>query len=187
MSMVGPGELDQGVGAVAADGPLVAPAPAFDELFRREYRSGVGLCAVLTGDRSAGEELAQDAFVSLHRHWRRVAQYDDPAAWVRRVATNLALSSRRRMVREARALLRLRTHARVTSLDLPDDDRRYWDAVRALPVRQAQCVALRYLEDRSIDDIAGILAIAPSTVRVHLHQARKTLAERFGDEFGTVE
>jgi RNA polymerase sigma-70 factor (ECF subfamily) len=64
---------------------------------------------------------------------------------------------------------------------LPVDDD-FWRAVRALPRRQAQCVALHYLEDRAVDDIAGVLGIAAPTVRVHLHTARSTLAERIGAE-----
>ena len=60
-----------------------------------------------------------------------------------------------------------------------DDD--FWRAVRELPRRQAQCVALRYLEDRSFDEIAAVLGIAAPTVRVHLHAARSTLAIRLGE------
>ena len=60
------------------------------------------------------------------------------------------------------------------AVDARDDE--FWDAVRALPTRQAQCVALLYLEDRPVAEIAEILDIAPGTVRVHLHEARATLA-----------
>ena len=180
--MPGCGESDRGTRARVTDGVLASPELSFEDLFTQQYRAVVGLCALLCGDRSVGEELAQEAFVSLHRHWGRVADYDDPpAAWVRRVAANLASSSRRRVGREARALLRLRSVPSTPLLDLPEEADRYWDAVRALPARQAQCVALRYLEDRPVDEIAKILGIAASTVRVHLHQARKSLAERFGD------
>ncbi len=52
----------------------------------------------------------------------------------------------------------------------------FWEAVRDLPKRQAQCVALRYLEDRSIADIATVLGIAETTVRGYLHDGRAALA-----------
>jgi RNA polymerase sigma factor (sigma-70 family) len=72
----------------------------------------------------------------------------------------------------------------VAPLDPPDEE--FWTAVRALPTRQAQCIALAYLEDRSAVEIAEVLAITPTTVRVHLHEARATLArqlrERAEDE-----
>jgi RNA polymerase sigma-70 factor, ECF subfamily len=179
--MPGSRDSDHTARATGSDERLLATELSFEELFAREYRGVVGVTALLCGDRSTAEELAQDAFVSLHRHWGRVVGYDDPAAWLRRVATNLAVSSLRRRTREARALLRFRTSLPVAALELPADAERYWDAVRALPARQAQCVALRYFEDRPIDEIASILGIAASTVRVHLHQARKALAEHFDD------
>ena len=154
--------------------------PSFDAFFRSEYSRVVGLAAVLCGREVLAEDLAQDAFVAAYRHWDRIAGYDDPGAWVRRVAVNLATSALRRGAREARALARLARRRPPDSPVLPIDDD-FWRAVRSLPRRQAQCIALHYLEDRSSDDIAGILDIAPSTVRVHLHAARTTLATQLGE------
>ncbi len=152
---------------------------SFDDFFRSEYRRVVGLAMVLCGRLGIAEELAQDAFVSAFRRWDRVRVYEDPGAWVRRVVVNLATSSLRRRAREARALARV---ARGRSAEAPEIDMgdEFWQAVRALPRRQAQCVALRYLEDRSVEEIASVLGIAAPTVRVHLHAARTTLAARIG-------
>jgi RNA polymerase sigma-70 factor (sigma-E family) len=154
----------------------------FDAFFRREYRALVGLAVVLTGDRAAAEDLAQDALLAAHRKWDELADYDDPGAWVRRVVANRSASTWRRRSRELRAMTRLRSRATevIPALDPPDDQ--FWEAVRALPTRQAQCVALRYLEDREIGEIAIILGIAAGTVRVHLHEARRTLAARLEED-----
>jgi RNA polymerase sigma-70 factor (ECF subfamily) len=160
---------------------VLVPAPDFDEFFRAEYRRVVALASVLCGRTGVAEELAQDAFVSAYRHWERVAQYDDPAAWVRRVVVNLATSTLRRRARETRAVARLAGRRAAESARLPAVDDEFWCAVRDLPRRQAQCVALRYLEDRSITDIAAVLGIAPATVRVHLHSGRVALAACFGE------
>jgi len=46
----------------------------------------VALVYGLSGSRSAGEELAQEAFLAASRRWDEVSAYDDPGAWVRRVA-----------------------------------------------------------------------------------------------------
>jgi RNA polymerase sigma-70 factor (ECF subfamily) len=153
----------------------------FDAFFRREYRSLVGLAVVLTGDRGAAEDLAQDALFAAHRKWSDLAAYEDPGAWVRRVVANRSASTWRRRTRELRAVTRL-AHRRVevvAPLDPPDEE--FWTAVRALPARQAQCVALAYLEDRSAAEIGKILGISPTTVRVHLHEARATLARELGE------
>ena len=136
---------------------------------------------VLCGRRSVAEELAQDAFVAAFRHWDRVSGYDDPAAWVRRVAVNLATSWLRRRTRELRALTRLASRREDEPGGRADNDDEFWRAVRALPRRQAQCVALRYLDDQSTDEIAAVLGIAVTTVRVHLHAARVALAVSLGE------
>lgn len=157
---------------------------SFEAFFRNQYRSVVGLAALLCGSRSIAEDLAQEAFVAAHRRWEHVCRYDDPAAWVRRVVVNLAVSARRRKVREFRALARLGRVRRPSSPEIGADAEGYWAAVRALPRRQAQCVTLRHLEDRSIEEIATILELAASTVRVHLHHGRSTLARRLGEVEG---
>jgi RNA polymerase sigma-70 factor (ECF subfamily) len=164
-----------------AAGPDVSARVSFEDFFAAEYRRIVGIAVVLCGRRGVAEELAQDAFVAAFRHWHRISQYDDPSAWVRRVVTNLATSSLRRRSREARALVRI-SRRRESTVELTAGDDEFWKAVRSLPRRQAQCVTLRYLEDRSVVEIAAVLGIAEATVRVHLHDARAALAIRLKDD-----
>ena len=154
---------------------------AFDAFFSEEYRAVVGLAFVLVGRRSIAEELAQDAFLAAYRRWDRISRYDDPAAWVRRVVSNMATSFWRTRTREARALARL-SRRRTDPDDTATGDDEFWAAVRALPRRQAQCIALRYMEDRSTREIAAVLGIAEATVRVHLHAGRQALAARLGED-----
>jgi RNA polymerase sigma-70 factor, ECF subfamily len=155
------------------------PGPeAFDAFFAREYAAVVGLAAVLTGDRVEAEDLAQDAFAAAHREWSRVGAYDDPGGWVRRVVSNRAASVLRRRLREAGAFTRLGRRRATPPEDADVERDEFWTAVRSLSRRQAECVALFYLEDRSIADIAALLGLAESTVRVHLHQGRRELGRR---------
>jgi RNA polymerase sigma factor (sigma-70 family) len=97
--------------------------------------------------------------------------------WVRRVCANLATSQVRRRGIEARALLRLsaRPHLPVV---LTDEDETFWVAVRSLPRRQAQVVALFYLYDLAVTDIAATLEMSEGSVKTHLSRARATLAQR---------
>jgi RNA polymerase sigma-70 factor, ECF subfamily len=152
---------------------------SFDVFFASEYRSIVAFATMLCGRRSIAEELAQEAFFRAFRRWATVGSYEDPGAWVRRVVANMATSSWRTRAREAKALARLWRRPRPAEPEAADDG--FWIAVRSLPVRQAQCLTLHYLEDRAVDDISRVLGIAPATVRVHLHQGRRTLAARLGD------
>jgi DNA-directed RNA polymerase specialized sigma24 family protein len=61
---------------------------------------------------------------------------------------------------------------------LPASNADFWRAVRSLPQRQAQAVALYYLEDLSIQQTAAVLDCAEGTVRAHLAKARRTLTRR---------
>ena len=154
---------------------------SFEQFYERELRSVIGLAYALSGSRAAAEDLAQDAFVAAHKHWGKISQYDKPEAWVRRVVANLSVSRFRKSVSEAKALARLNRNDHVLP-ELPAEADEFWSAVRALPKRQAQAIALHYLEDRPIVEIAEILQCSPNTVKVHLHKGRSGLADRLGLE-----
>jgi RNA polymerase sigma factor (sigma-70 family) len=158
-----------------------ATRAGFEAFYRREYAAVVALAFALCGRGGAAEDLAQEAFLSTYRHWAKVADYDRPGAYVRHLVANLAVSYGRRRAAEGRALMGLAGRARSSVDDLEPPDAAFWRTVRSLPPRQAQCVALYYLEDRSAEEIAEILHCAVSTVRVHLHRGRLTLEERLRD------
>ncbi len=159
----------------------------FDQLYRREYGRMVALAYALTGDRGVAEEAAQDAFLAAHRDWNRVGRYDAPGAWVRRVVLNRSRTRLRSRARESRALRRLVDATPTTIGPVERDDDAFWDAVRALPRRQAQCVALRYVDELDTEEIAAVLGCAVPTVRVHLHRARAALAVALHVEAGVDE
>ena len=155
---------------------MTAPVD-FEQVYRDHFRAVLALAYGLAGSRSAAEELAQEAFLDAYRNWERIGRYDDPGAWVRRVVMNRSVSGVRRRMAEVRALTRLGAR-RAVPAELPDDAAEFWRAVRSLPARQAQVVALHYVEDRSVADIAAICDIAEGTVKAHLFKARATLADR---------
>jgi RNA polymerase sigma-70 factor (ECF subfamily) len=154
---------------------------SFDAFYRQEYRSVVALAAALSGSRWAAEDLAQEAFSAAYREWDRVRGYEAPNLWVRRVVANKSVSLIRRSVAEARARARLGDGR--TPLDaLPDDSEDVWDAVRRLPKRQTQAIALVYLDGLSIDEAAVVLGCAAVTVKTHLKRGREALARKLGPE-----
>lgn len=155
----------------------------FEVFYQQELRAVIGLAFALSGSRTAAEDLAQEAFLAAHKNWDRVGAYEKPGAWVRRVVANKSVSLFRRKVREAKALAKLRLPDAVMPA-LPAEDHEFWAAVRALPKRQSQVIALHYLEDRSVADIAEILECAEGTVKVHLRNGRLKLAETLGLSMG---
>jgi RNA polymerase sigma factor (sigma-70 family) len=154
------------------------PSDTFEDFYEREFRSVVGLAYALSGSRSGAEDLAQEAFLIAHRDWGQVGTYDRPEVWVRRVVANLSVSVFRRGVVEAKMVARLALGYTPALPELSEDDAEFWRVVRSLPRRQAQVIALHYLEDRPISDIAEILGTAEGTVKKHLYDGRQTLARR---------
>ncbi len=150
----------------------------FDALYRREAVSLATLGAALTGSRELGADLAHEALLRAYRSWGSVRGLDRPGAWVRRVLINLCHDARRRSGREERALRRSATRDEALPVDPVDD--RFWAAVRALPDRQRAAVALRYVDDLSVDEIAHVLGISDGTVKATLFKARQTLAATLG-------
>lgn len=167
------------VDEAAVDPPMVRGGRMADDGFAafalRERRRLVAFAWSLTGDLATAEDVAQEALEAAWHRWDRIGGYDKPGAWARRVVANRAAGRRRRSGRERRALARWAGRpADVVELSPADDQ--FWRAVRDLPPRQSQAVALHYLEDRSIADIAAVLGCAEGTVKVHLHRGRLALA-----------
>jgi len=157
----------------------------FRWLFTAEYASLVRTVFLIVHDRSLAEDLTQEAFIQLHTHWSKVSDYDQPGAWLRRVAIRLAV---REAGRERKHALLARTALRFVP-DLTSDPAHIdvVAAVRQLPPRQRSVVVLFYFEDRPMDEIAAILECSVSTGWVHLHRARRRLAALLGEEVGSDE
>jgi RNA polymerase sigma factor (sigma-70 family) len=153
---------------------------AYDWFFRTEYPAVLKTAYLVTHDRETARDVTQEAFIQLLRHWRKVSRYERPDAWVRRVTIRIAVRQSRKLSRQQSAQVEPVAAPHV-SMD-PDLVRE----VRALPAMQRAAVVLFYFEDRPISEIAEILDCAPSTAKVHLHRARKTLAERLGEVMADV-
>lgn len=157
---------------------VVAGHPSFEGFYHDEYRPLLRLAWTLTGRRDLGEELVQDTMLSVHARWDEVGGYDAPGAYARRVLINACRSFARRRAVEVAAMDRVARPGTVSDPHPPDDE--LWAAVRELPERQCHAVALHYLEDRSVAEIAAVLGITAATTKVHLHRGRQALAARLG-------
>jgi RNA polymerase sigma-70 factor (ECF subfamily) len=160
--------------------PLVVTiGETFDTFYAREFRPLVALTYVLSGNPSVAEDLAQEAMAAAYRQWSRVSRMDSPTGFVRRTASNMAASAVRRRVAEAKAMLRLTSQRGVVAqLDVPDEQ--FWAAVRRLPTRQAQAVALRYIYDCPVAEVAEVMRISEGAAKAHLFRGRQTLIRILG-------
>lgn len=167
---------------VPPDEELATSHEPFESFYRREFRDVVGLAYALSGSRLGAEDLAQEAFIAAHQRWDRIGGYDKPGAWVRRVVANKAMSGFRRKAAEAKALARLAGQRRQPLPEMEPEDEEFWGMVRRLPHRQAQAIALFYVEDRPVAEIAEILECSPATAKVHLFRGRQSLGEKLSLE-----
>jgi RNA polymerase sigma-70 factor (sigma-E family) len=129
----------------------------------------------LTGDRQAGEDLAQMALDRLWSHWPRVSSTGEPWAYAQRVAINLAATRRRRRRHRAEVLTASVPDQRACPDESDGTDLRQtiegW--LHRLPAGQRAVVTLRFIFDLSIQETANILQCSPGTVK---SQTAKALA-----------
>ncbi len=154
--------------------PGIEPEP-FESFYRREFPHLMVLARALVGSAYA-EDVAQESLLAAFRRWRTIATLRSPVGYVRGICLHKAVSVVRRRTLERQLLGRLTLRTVSVAEALPEDSERFWDAVRGLPRRQAQAVALHYALDMPVADIADVLDCAEGTVKAHLHRARTALA-----------
>ncbi|WP_252976387.1 SigE family RNA polymerase sigma factor [Janibacter melonis] len=138
---------------------------------------------LLTGDEDVARDLLQETFVRVWPHWERV-RHQQPEAYVRTTMLRLQQSRWRR-----------RWTGETPTADLPEragedrtvgvDDRlALTAALLALPVGQRQVVVLRYVEDRSVAEVAALLRVHPGTVKSQAARGLATLRTIVGSADG---
>lgn len=140
---------------------------AVEQLYAGHYRRLVRLAVLLVRDVETAEEVVQDSFVAMHGRWGRLEDPDKALAYLRQTVVNRSRSVlRHRGVRERH--LRSATHG-VPAVEGPDlgERQRVLEALRQLPDRQREVLALRYYLDLSEAEIASTLGISRGAVKSH--------------------
>jgi RNA polymerase sigma-70 factor (sigma-E family) len=147
-------------------------------LFVAEGARLVSLARFFVEDRTAAEDLVQEAFIRLSRSAQRIRDPERAAAYLRSIVVNLARDHNRR------GLVSLR-HRPPAAPDEPSAEEtaaaresRYEviAALRDLPRRQRDCVALRYYLELPVEDIARTLGLSRNSVKTHLQRGLRSLA-----------
>ena len=148
------------------------------------------LCRLMLGDPQEAEDVVQEVFLKAHEAERLGRAPMDWGAWLTRVAVNACRDRRR-----AGGWMRLRLRStHIDDLPLVADTqapseaavgeetrRRIWVAFRALPRRQQEVFALRYVEEQPTADVALALGLSPGSVKRHLYRAVRHLRRALGD------
>jgi RNA polymerase sigma factor (sigma-70 family) len=144
----------------------------FAEFFQASWEPCLRAVVASTGSVQLAEDQVAEAFARAWLSWRKVRRHPAPRAWVVRTALNVGASWWRRRLRE----LPLLGHDTEALRDEYDGlDAALLTALRHLPDRQREVIALRVFLDLDIDTISAQLGIAPGTVRAHLSRGVTTL------------
>lgn len=153
-------------------------AGAFDDLYRSTSQRLLRYCYALTGDLTAAQDVAQDTYVRAWRHWRQVSDHPAPEAWLRLTASRLATDGHRRIAGLRRALTR---SGPTPPAGAPSEDAvLVAAALRLVPPNQRRALAMHYLLDLPVDDIAHELDVPAGTVKSWLSRGRRALAAQLG-------
>lgn len=157
------------MGSTAAEGER-----ELRELYAACYPRLVRVVGAVAGDRTEAEDVVQEAFVRLLGRWATVGRYDDPEAWLRKVAFGF-LSNRRRKIRNGvRALVR---HGAVDeAVQVSGDGVDLERALASLPLGQRQVLVLVHVVGLGVDAAAAELDIPAGTVKSRLARGRAALA-----------
>jgi RNA polymerase sigma-70 factor (ECF subfamily) len=156
----------------------------FAEFYQANYGKITAVVAAVLGGRQEAEDLTQEAFARALARWPRLARYELPEAWVRRVALRLAVDHGRRLRRTARLTARLLGAWRGQEPE-PADSLPFTAIGRALlrlPAREREAVVLHYLADLSVDQIARESGLPSGTVKGRLAAGRRRLERELAEQ-----
>jgi putative glutamine amidotransferase len=129
----------------------------------------------IVGSRTAAEDLAQEAFV---RAWRRAPSGLPPgeqAAWMNRVATNLAIDEQRRGRRAAAAAAEIAEIAEIAANESePSEVVAVREALAALAPHERMVLLLRFELGLAYAEIAELLDVSTEAARKRVERARRS-------------
>jgi RNA polymerase sigma factor (sigma-70 family) len=143
----------------------------FDRMMIRAFR----VAHRIIGDITLAEDIAAEALARAFSRWPELREYVYRDAWILRVATNLAVDAARRPKQPA-----LQRDSRVDVEEVATVRAALAAALKALPRRQREAVALRYLADLPDDEIAATMDISQGAVKSHIARGVAALRQRLG-------
>jgi RNA polymerase sigma-70 factor (sigma-E family) len=138
---------------------------------------------LLTGDRHAAEDLVQETYVVMVRHWRRIDSHN-PDPYVRRIMYSRFVDGWRRRRRLDEVATAEPAEPIGAAAWYPDDgagvsdDRIVLrDALLRLTPKQRAMLVLRFYDDLSEVQTAQVLGVSPSTVKSQTRVALQRLRD----------
>ena len=142
------------------------------------------LVTVVAQSRGEAEEAVQEAFVRALSLTGRRAALADPEAWLYRVAVNLIRSRwrRARLARRLAAGQAQEADVAVSAHAAADSRLVLLNALRKLPLEQREALALHYLADLPVADVARRIGVPLGTIKARLSRGRDALAQLLDED-----
>ncbi len=154
-------------------------AHSFDEFYRQTHGRVMRYGYAMVGDAGDAQDVVQEAYARAWRSWRTVASHPVPEGWVRLTVARLATDRWRRLT--LWRTFAARTGAPPDAGPPSEDTVLLLAALRKLPPKHRQAVALHYLYDLPIDQIATEMGVPAGTVKSWLSRGRTALAALLGE------
>lgn len=154
---------------------------AFRDFVSARSASLLRTAFLLTGDRGKAEDLLQTALLKTYRHWRRLDNPHDPAAFVKRVMVTTQISWLRRRQSTERVLDVLPERPARDEHEAVGHREQIWRGLRELPPRMRAVIVLRFYEDLTEAETARVLDCSVGTVKSQSSRGLARLREHLAD------
>ncbi len=171
------------IAVISTEESVIDADLALAELYAGHYARLVRLGVLLLRDQGLAEDVVQDSFVAIHRHWKRIDPATAPAYLARTVVNRSRSAQRRRSVADRHRPDPLPDGAPADASVLVTERRTaVLDALSGLPTRQREVLVLRYYLDLSEREIANALGISQGAVKSHASRGAAALRQRLSQE-----
>ena len=164
---------------------------AFELLMRRHKEKAMKYAYVMVGNYEDAKEIAQDAFVKVHRNLSEFELRSKFTTWFYRILVNTSKDYLRK--RKLQNFLKWKDNEEMESYweQTPDTGavsdknilaselgEKMTEAIKRLPEKQRWIFTLRFIEGMSLAEIASVVESSEGTVKASLHFAAEKFKER---------
>jgi RNA polymerase sigma factor (sigma-70 family) len=174
----------EGLGSMTVDALRRRRPATLDDLLATYGREIQAVAYLILRDRDAAEDVVVETILAAHDRAGQLRDETAMRSWILRIATNHALSTRRREARVVRLDV-------VTERPAPDDFSvasasrvALLDGIADLPAQMRAAVVLRYYADLPVDEVAAALGKSPNTIKAQLQTALDRLRASLADTTG---
>ena len=177
---------------------------SYEELVRRHMHRVYSIAYRVVSHKEEAEDITQEVFVKVYHGLKKFEQQSSFSSWLYRIATNSALDALDKTKRHSKNIAPLtsqnntKNQEETDALKLPassaagPEDKAIQKELREcinrvlkkLDREQARLLVMRDFEDLSYDEIARVLQLGLSAVKMRIHRARLAFQEIFNQFCG---